>query len=258
MKKPHLIGALSAIVFGFISLSSYAAPVSGQGTWESTLQGRDLDGDLTTAEAYYDTILGITWLADVNYAGTAMDWDTANSWAAGLNIDGYTNWRLPDTIPINGISFDYTYAKDGSTDVGYNVTGPWSVSEAMIASEMTYMSYNTLGNLAYFDVSGAGPQTNWGLSNTGPFSSLIPCNCNYRFWSATDSANDPSFGDVAFYFDFGIGYQGDGATKNVAMNAWAVHDGDIGVAVVPVPPALWLFGSGLLGLVGVTRRKRTA
>jgi hypothetical protein len=29
-------------------------------------------------------------------------------------------------------------------------------------------------------------------------------------------------------------------------------------AVVPVPPAMWLFGSGLLGLVGIARRKRIA
>ena len=28
------------------------------------------------------------------------------------------------------------------------------------------------------------------------------------------------------------------------------------VAVVPVPAAVWLFGSGLLGFVGVARRKR--
>jgi len=34
-------------------------------------------------------------------------------------------------------------------------------------------------------------------------------------------------------------------------------DGDIGIVVnpVPVPAAVWLFGSGLLGLVGVARRK---
>lgn len=30
------------------------------------------------------------------------------------------------------------------------------------------------------------------------------------------------------------------------------------VAVVPVPPALWLFGSGLLGLIGIARRKKAA
>ena len=31
-----------------------------------------------------------------------------------------------------------------------------------------------------------------------------------------------------------------------------------GQAVVPVPAALWLFGSGLLGLIGIARRKKVA
>ena len=30
------------------------------------------------------------------------------------------------------------------------------------------------------------------------------------------------------------------------------------VAAVPVPAAVWLFGSGLLGLVGIARRKKKA
>jgi hypothetical protein len=34
-------------------------------------------------------------------------------------------------------------------------------------------------------------------------------------------------------------------------------DSAYGAAVVPVPAAVWLFGSGLLGLVGVARRKKT-
>jgi len=37
------------------------------------------------------------------------------------------------------------------------------------------------------------------------------------------------------------------------LNAMAVHVGD--VAPVPIPAAGWLLGSGLLGLVGVARRK---
>jgi len=36
---------------------------------------------------------------------------------------------------------------------------------------------------------------------------------------------------------------------------WAVHAGNVG-AVVPVPVAVWLFGSGLLGLLGLARRKQ--
>jgi len=34
---------------------------------------------------------------------------------------------------------------------------------------------------------------------------------------------------------------------------WAVKSGDVGT--VPIPAAMWLFGSGVLALVGVARRK---
>ena len=34
--------------------------------------------------------------------------------------------------------------------------------------------------------------------------------------------------------------------------------GTVNVNAVPVPAAVWLFGSGLLGLVGIARRKKTA
>ena len=39
--------------------------VPGQGTWETTLQARNLDGD-TTTDAFYDTALSITWLRNAN------------------------------------------------------------------------------------------------------------------------------------------------------------------------------------------------
>src|SRR3989344_3407437 len=85
----------------------HAAAVSGQGTWESTLQGRDLDGNLATAEAYYDTALNITWLANANAGagsiydnGTSttdgrMTWANARAWAISLNPYGssITGWR---------------------------------------------------------------------------------------------------------------------------------------------------------------------
>ena len=32
---------------------------------------------------------------------------------------------------------------------------------------------------------------------------------------------------------------------------------ELQIVTVPIPPALWLFGSGLLGLVGMARRKKT-
>jgi len=50
----------------------------------------------------------------------------------------------------------------------------------------------------------------------------------------------------------GIGYQGC-CSKVDSFYAWAVQSGD--VSTVSVPAAVWLFGSGLLGLVSVAKRK---
>ena len=59
------------------------------------LVGRDLDGDNLTAEAYFDTTLGITWLRDANEATatSTLQWQQAMDWAAGLTYAGAT-WRL--------------------------------------------------------------------------------------------------------------------------------------------------------------------
>ena len=98
------------------------------------------------------------------------------------------------------------------------------------------MFYNTLGNPAF------GSNT-----NTGAFSNL-----SSYYWT-TDTLYWPLNVGIAWYFNFLDGESRYMTTSN-ELGAWVVHDGDVG-AVVPVPAAIWLFGSGLLGLIGITRRK---
>ena len=45
---------------------------------------------------------------------------------------------------------------------------------------------------------------------------------------------------------------------NIHTTAWPGGEIRGQVEVVPVPAALWLFGSGLLGLIGISRRKKAA
>ncbi len=58
----------------------------------------------------------------------------------------------------------------------------------------------------------------------------------------------------AWRFNFGGGSQGSGGKEDFDDFAWVVRSGD--VSAVPVPAAVWLFGSGLIGLLGLARRKR--
>jgi hypothetical protein len=181
-----------------------------------------------------------------------MTWADANAWAASLTVAGIGGWRLPDTAPVNGVAFDYNFLYDGSSDRGYNISAPGSAYPGSTGSEMAYMYYNNLGNLGYFDTSGTGPQPGWGLTNTSPFSNVQSSFSDY-YWSATGYA---PLTDYAWDFTFYLGLQTDGV-KSASLYAWAVHSGDVGAPPVPVPAAVWLFGSGLLGLAAVTRRKRS-
>ena len=54
--------------------------------------------------------------------------------------------------------------------------------------------------------------------------------------------------------DFRFGYQADGFEFS-SLYAWAGRDGDV-LVVVPIPAAVWLFGCGLIGLIGVARRRK--
>ena len=172
-----------------------------------------------------------------------MTWTNANAWADGLTLGGYTEWRLPTTTDTG--TSGCNYSTTGGTDCGYNVS--------TASSEMAHMFYTTLGNLAYYSTSGVSNQPGWGLSNTGPFSNVQ----SGYYWSATEYAWDTN---NAWGFSIGNGYQFS-ITKTYNYYAWAVHDGDVGAAItsaVPVPAAAWLFSSGLLGLVGMAKRKSMA
>lgn len=189
--------------------------------------------------AYYDDAADLTWLADADYANGQMTWDQANTWVAGLNVGGVTGWRLANTVDVGNDGETYTNFYQG-VDAGYNIT---------THSELSNMFYNVLGNTAKYDTSGAPTgctAPNFCLSNTGPFSNL---RADY-YWSATEYAADTNYA-------WGLGMDDGGQgkiDKSSSLYAWAVQSGD--VSAVPVPAAVWLFGSGLIGLAGLAKRKK--
>jgi hypothetical protein len=199
----------------------------------------------TDYQAYYDTEADLTWLADANAgAGSAYDnldpdsgrmsRNEANTWAADLSVGGIDGWRLANTIDVGNDGATYTNVYEG-VDYGYNIT---------THSELSNMFYNVLGNTAYRDTSG-NIQTIFGLINTGPFSNLQSTN----YWSATEYVTDTN---DAWFFSMVTGFQSSG-TKDYEYLAWAVHSGD--VSAVPIPPSVFLFSSGLIGLIGFSRKQ---
>ena len=195
---------------------------------QAALQGRDLDGNAATFEAYYDTTQNNSWLADIGAGNANFHWADAAVWAGQLSLNGVTGWRLPKT-PVH----DSTCAiQDPDFSGGLGCTG----------SEMGHL----------FAIDGIS------VASPGPFLNLG----NSFYWSADgfiDSRGHNPY-KFAYYFgqaDFGQGFTGLGVDSSVRF-AWAVHDGDVGnaVAAVPEPGTYVMMLGGLLALGAVARHRK--
>lgn len=118
-----------------------------------------------------------------------------------------------------------------------------------VHSEMSNMFYNMLGNSAKHDINGVDLDCGYGLST---------CLANTSSFSGFREARNGSFTHYALspYRDRGFDRMHklrEIKDKHIDSNAWADHSGD--VSAVPVPAAVWLFGSGLISLAGLARRK---
>ncbi len=186
----------------------------------------------------YDDGMQITWLDCTN---AAADWQSQMDWAASLNDAGVLTitlndgvemnwtgeWRLPTTV-----DGPWQYGVDGTTTGGYNIT----------TSELGHLYYEELGNAGERDTSGNRQASVAGLTNTGDFANLV----EGLYWSETAFAAGTN---QAWTFKTATGMQGRNGTANAYLGI-AVID----CAPVPVPAAIWLLGSGLLGLMGIRRR----
>lgn len=148
---------------------------------------------------------------------------------AGATINPALQGPISGNALTSAMSFAESYAQLNSS--AFTAANPNSaISAAGSASGFQSTLWGTnFGSQVYFNNSVTGVGTDQLVS----FIAL----------GATDVAD---LGGLPVSTTFGGKFHIDAATGTVAY---------VGVSAVPVPAAVWLFGSGLVGLVGISRRK---
>lgn len=235
----HARNTLAALALIAMAAPAAADGIPGMGTWATTLQPRDINGD-GIVDAYYDTPSNLTWLADANAIlttgwrapGTMPQPDAlgrvtfyaASAWAPMLNVYGVTGWRLPTLTATSSCLPNLPHSCVGGVIAG--------------TSELQNLFQLTLGD------------TGGSIFNAGPFSNLQ----SGDYWTGRFDPSVTSSPPVFTYSGAAASHQKLSQYTNTVY-AWAVHDGDI-AAAVPEPASVALLAGGL-GLVVWRARRKT-
>ena len=263
MKKTRLLGAACACVFALAAPHIvWAVPIS---VIDDSIisRARDNGGSIIIDSPSSTTIPLTTTLTatagdsssitNVNYSGTAnsatLSWDMLHTMdnTNGLNEIGCCSYAG---------TRNNTLVFTADVDAIYEISGFYNTS-GLIATETildVYLLDITFGGHTLFEdysesyftpdesfVLGDAYDADEYNSTVGSLTGNLIAGHSYEFMiNASLAAFDRTSETEAVT----------NATGNITLNITAT--------TVPIPAAVWLFGSGLLGLIGVARRKKSA
>jgi archaellin len=197
---------------------------------------------------------------------TIHDWATASAFHVGaenITIEGMTavfNSTTADTSRYLEIG---VYESTGShgidlapgTLIGSFDTSTIYSSDTRLSLDLTaYSSFGLQANTDYLLVWNAQPGAPFlGLKRGGTSEQMINDGIAGIFTGEIMSSQD---GGSSWYSTNQYGFDFTSLNGTVSANAATTANGT--VSSIPLPAAAWLFGSGLLGLIGISGRKKAS
>ena len=206
------------------------------------------------------TILTYISLLSSNAFSASLSENFDDGLAKGWEFDGL--WHVTDNAPYGGTGYALGYVKDETSGLAPN--GNYDTGEPTFGTALS-PSASCIGacslSFDYIKITEGGAFDNLEVSIIQDSSEYlidtitdgyVPSYISFSFdLTSLSSVDTMSPFNVKFYFDSVDGIGND--TAGVRIDNFSVGTTP---AVIPVPAAVWLFGSGLIGLIGAARRKK--
>jgi hypothetical protein len=221
--------SVDTAVTGTFTLPDMVTPPSGQFTTSNTFSAYTWVADVDTM-FFYDTSGPATQTFSYEWTNHTYSWNGVFSCRTGVSIDGCApaidgGGTNVDDLFGGAVTRAYSFDLTNEGQFGAGVFFDWSVNKDIPV-------------LAVLQITN-DPMTAGGVMMVSSIDGRV-------------SAINPS-GD---YTNSPDGNPGNRMIVGPFPNQTPAFGGTMTPQAIPVPAAVWLFGSGLLGLVGVARRKK--
>jgi hypothetical protein len=265
LKKTVLTTAMTAVIG--MSATNASAVVLDL-SWDGLFTLLDASGGMTQKNVDAGPTVGPYYGYRTSVSGT-MQFDTDTGSGSGTMVP--FSFFGSGTATASGISFQAIGDGEGGAgplvlaNLGFSWNGTEGIPVSLVLDGSGFFGALGGGLTTSDSVTGVGslPASNGLLANFGKVSYTLPigpvpmATTTFNTTTIDGSGLGTNPSGTLPLTDDGIGgnpmVAGPFPDFNANFDITSIH-----VSAIPVPAAVWLFGSGLLGLVGVARRRKKA